>query len=109
MRANAETAYEPGHQRETYGEQNERAYWIRRAEQMLADQAQGDGGGQPNDQAGAKEAHVHNMNLNSYSHVAQAEASAKFRPPSPPRILESCCILYSTRRDQSTGGDQHGY
>src|SRR5580692_1049632 len=109
MRAGAETAHQPSHQRETYREQNERAHWIRGTKQMLTGQAQGDGCGKPNDQAGDKEAHMHNMNLNSYSHVAQAEASAKFRPPSPPRILESCCILYSTRRDQSTRGDQHGY
>ena len=84
MRANAETAYEPGHQRETYGEQNERAYWIRGTEQMLAGHAQGDGGGEPNDQAGAKEAHVHDMNLNSYSHAAQAEASTKSAPAAAP-------------------------
>jgi hypothetical protein len=46
---------------------------------MLAGQPQGDGGSEPNDQSGANEAHVHNMNQNSYSHTLLAGASTKLR------------------------------
>jgi hypothetical protein len=83
MPGNAQAADEPGHQRKACHEQDERAERIRGTQQVLAGNAQGDGGGEPDDQAGAKKTHVHHMNLNSYSHTVPPRASAKSRAPFP--------------------------
>ena len=53
MRGCAEPAHEPGHQGKADGKQNQRAAQIIGTQEMLTAKAQGDGGGEPNQQSGA--------------------------------------------------------
>ena len=90
LKSSAETACQPSHQDKADREQDDRCRPRARTEYELSGEAQGESGGDPDDETDKEETTMHNMNLNPYSYHRGKEDGKDFRNDAGEEILPSC-------------------